>query len=298
MTVCVTGLTGFLGAHIGMALLDQGLAVRGVVRTPSKGAWLAERGVTFAAAELSDVDALTAGFQGADVVVANAALSVRDRKPPLQEYLDANLTGTETVLRAAARAGVRRVVYISSTAVYRVRLGQVMGEDAEQVTQRTATRSLSRVTTNWRYALSKQLGEARAWALARELDLELTTLRPGPIYGSRDHKVTAGYRAKLQKRVLLVPTVRLPHVHAGDVAQAVCGAIDNRGSIGRAYNTAGNSVSLLRILRAARSALGSNTALVPLWVPLGAEFSDARAEAELGYRSRPVEEGMVEAFGG
>ena len=64
-------------------------------------------------------------------------------------------------------------------------------------------------------------------------------LRPGPIYGSGDHKLTRSYARLMERRLVPAPAVELPHVHARDVAEAACGALANPGSSGRAYDITG-----------------------------------------------------------
>ena len=74
-TIAVTGATGFLGSHIALELLTRGAKVQAVVRSPEKGAWLAERGVTFAKADLMDKAALTSAFKGVDAIISNSLSS-------------------------------------------------------------------------------------------------------------------------------------------------------------------------------------------------------------------------------
>ncbi len=290
----MTGATGFLGGYLCEELLARGASVRAVVRSPGKAGWLEGLGARIEPGELGDEDSLVRAFEGADAVVANAALSVRGEDPPLSAYEEANVEGCAGQLRAAARAGVRRVVLISTLGVYRVRLGVLMAEDHEQTSEASARWGLSRWTTNWKYCLSKQRGEARAWELAEALGLELTALRPGPIYGGRDHKLTAGYRRKLEGPVALAATIGVPHVHAGDVAQACAGALGNPASAGRAYNVAGPRTSPYQALSALAQALGSSCRVIPIPLPLGVDFDDSRAARDLAFAPRNIAQGMLE----
>ena len=74
LPVALTGATGFLGSHIAEALLAAGLPVRGVVRNPEKGAWLAAKGMALRRADLAETDAMTSAFGGSQLLIANAAL--------------------------------------------------------------------------------------------------------------------------------------------------------------------------------------------------------------------------------
>ena len=116
-TVAVTGATGFLGRYIVDALLGRGAHVIGVVRNPERVPGLAGRGVELRRADLAEGDRLAAGFAGAAAVVSNAALfSLRNAR--WDDHQRANVRGTANVFDAAVAAVVRRVVHVSSVAVY------------------------------------------------------------------------------------------------------------------------------------------------------------------------------------
>ena len=299
--VVVTGATGFLGSHIALALAAAGAEVVGAVRTPEKGAWLERRGVRLVAADLTDKASLTAAFRGAHAIVSNAAMGGHD--DDLAAYERVNCQGVRDLFDAAREASVSRVVHISSTAVYRTRLFAKMTEDAEGYDPDKRRFNWSDATTNWRYTRTKTLSERIAWERARAHGIALTTLRPGPIYGSRDVKATAHLRASLlEHRLKTVPTVGVPWVHAGDVANAVVAALANPASEGKAYNIAGPAVSQYRFMRARRAALaagGERVAfLLPVPLPVWVRYDTSAAERDLGFTSRPLEEGVREAVGG
>ncbi|TNF27790.1 MAG: SDR family NAD(P)-dependent oxidoreductase [Deltaproteobacteria bacterium] len=294
VTVAVTGATGFVGSHIALELAARGMRVVGVVRSPEKGRWMAPHGVTLVHGDLTDRDSLATAFAGADVVVSNAALG--SRQGEMADFERVNRDGTAHVFDAAHAAGVRRVVHISTVAVYRTRLYRAMTEDARPYDTERRRFNWSDLTTDWRYARTKTLAERVAWERARAHGIALTCLRPGPVYGSRDPKATADLVRSLDRRVRMAPTVGVPWVHAGDVAMAVVGALDNPSSAGRAYNVAGPPVSLYRVLSAMKRALDKPTLLVPVPVPIWVRFDTAAAERDLGFTARPLAEGIAEAM--
>src|SRR5438093_1079855 len=137
--VAVTGATGFLGRYITDVLLARGAHVIGVVRNPGRVPELAARGVELRQADLAERDRLAQGFAGAQAVVSNAALfSLRNRS--WEDHHRANIQGTENVFGALADAGVKRVVHVSSVAVYRAHGPPVAGA-AQQLLQRDRRRS-------------------------------------------------------------------------------------------------------------------------------------------------------------
>ena len=100
--------------------------------------------------------------------------------------------------------------------------------------------------------------------------------------------------------VAFAPTARLPHVHAGDVALAAHGALNNPASAGRAYNVTGPSQSVFSILRSLRRARGGGGVIVPVFAPVSIGFDDTAAERDLGFAPRSFDEaaaGLVAAAG-
>ena len=116
--IAVTGATGFLGRYLVDALLGHHAKVVGVVRNPDRVPQLAARGVELRKADLASRPDLAKGFAGVDAIVSNAALfSLRNQS--WDEHIRTNVDGTRNVFAAAIDAGVKRVVHVSSVAVYR-----------------------------------------------------------------------------------------------------------------------------------------------------------------------------------
>jgi nucleoside-diphosphate-sugar epimerase len=293
MRVAITGATGFLGSHLAQVLAARGVDVVGVVRDPAKGAWLESERIALRKADLADPEALADAFSGVDAVVANAALAAGWARPSDREFLDANVVGTANTLAAARAAGVRRVVYVSTIAVYQTRAFRPMDEDHPQIDPDRPAWALSHLTTDPRYARTKAAAERTAWAAAAEGDLALTALRPGPIYGPRDGKLTARYGRWMARPVAFAPTAGIPHVHAADVARAAAAALETPASIGQAYNLGGASVSPYRVLVAWRRHAGGGARVVPVPTPVSVRVDDRRAARTLGFAPCPIEDGIA-----
>ncbi|MCO4743979.1 MAG: SDR family NAD(P)-dependent oxidoreductase [Proteobacteria bacterium] len=288
-TLAVTGATGFLGSHIAIELAKAGARVIGVVRTPSRGQWLTDaHGVEFIAADLTDPASLTKAFAGVDAVISNAALAGRGKH--YDDYYRANVTGTENVLNATAAADVSRMVAVSTVGIYQTQLRGPNNEDTPMIEGQS--RAISQMFTDWRYSATKAEAERRAWQLAEAHDIGLTTIRPGPIYGERDDKLTTRYARAMNRRIVFAPTLKLPHVHAGDVAIAIRSALERPHSVGRAYNIVGDNYSPHRVARTWRGLAGRGPVIVPLPVPLAARFDDSRARRELDFKPRSLADGL------
>ena len=293
--VVVTGATGFLGSHITRALLDRGAHVVGAVRTPSKGAWLEALGAEMVSADLTDKNSLAVAFAGADAVVNNAGLSTREGSPSFQDFKDANRTGVRNVVDAMAQAQVKRLVHISTVAVYKPKLLRENDENAAKLIDGVPL-AWTYLVTPWRYSLSKAQGERLLWDAAKAAGLDVTVLRPGPIYGSRDAKLTTRYANAMQRKVQPAPTFALPHVHAGDVGVAVAGALHNADSVGQAYNVTGKPVSPFKALKTWKKLTGKGPVLLPIPLPVWVDYDDGAAERDLGFTCRGIEAGLREVL--
>jgi dihydroflavonol-4-reductase len=167
----VTGGTGFLGRAIVERLVGNGEPVRALARSEASARALAELGAEPVRGDVLDLDALTSAMRGCDLVYHAAganAFCVRDPSP----MFEVNVEGSRTVVSAAARAGVRRVVYTSSAAT----LGEASGTiGAEESPHRGWFLS--------NYERSKFEAEQAAFAVARETGVELVCLNPASVQG-------------------------------------------------------------------------------------------------------------------
>ena len=289
--IAVTGATGFLGRYIVDVLLARGAHVIGVVRNPGKVPELAARGVELRTADLAERDRLAAGFANADAVVSNAALfSLTNRS--WADHERANIEGTRNVLGACADAGVRRVVHVSSVAVYGLLARGRLDEEAPQLG--TDTRRMP-----WNaYPLSKALSEQEAWRLAGEHGIALTTVRPCTIYGAFDPNFMPVFKRITTLPLSIRPVfMRMSYVYAGDVAEGIALALEHDASAGRAFNLTGDGESWQDLTDAWRAAGGTTPWLaLPIPIPMTPRFDSSRAKRELGWRPRPLVDGLRETF--
>jgi nucleoside-diphosphate-sugar epimerase len=117
MLYAISGGAGFLGLHLARRLLADGHQVRTLDVAPLDDPEL-EAAVEELQGDVRDRDRVARLVADADIVVhAAAALPIQASRDSIRSV---NVTGTEHVLQAGRAAGAKRVVFISSTAVYGV----------------------------------------------------------------------------------------------------------------------------------------------------------------------------------
>lgn len=165
----ITGATGFIGGHVARRLRAEGYAVRCLVRATSDTSRLAGLGVELARGDLTDGRSVEAALAGCSHVVHCGALVSDWATVP--EIRRVNVAGTRAVVAAAAAAGVRRLVHVSTTDVY----GHPGGRGVEEtyVPGRFA---------NW-YAETKREAERQVAGVPSVM------LRPATVYGPGSREV-------------------------------------------------------------------------------------------------------------
>ena len=164
-TIAVTGGTGFLGRRLVLELLERGYAVRALSRgEPSP--WAKLPTVEYVGCDLGDSvspDLLA----GCECVIHAAAATAGGYETHEKDSIDA----TRHVIEAAAEAGVRKVVYVSSLAVIDGKGLKQLDENSPLLTGREAGP----------YAWGKATAEAEGARVSSELGVPFRIVRPGPI---------------------------------------------------------------------------------------------------------------------
>jgi nucleoside-diphosphate-sugar epimerase len=218
MKVLVTGGTGFVGHHLIDALLRRGDSVTALIRTPSKAAGLAERGVRLVAGDLGDTASMAAAARHQDVVYHLAGLVTARNEA---EFLAVNRDGAARLAAAAAGVSQARIVLVSSMAAAGpvARGGRLIGtEPAHPVTA---------------YGRSKLAGEEAIKAGP----LPWTIVRPPAVYGPFDAEMFRLFKAA---KLGVVPLFgdgaqELSLVYGPDLASALVAAGASPATTGGTY---------------------------------------------------------------
>ena len=173
-TILVTGACGFIGRFVSERLLADGWLVRGSVRVAADAGRLVPGVHPVPTGPIGPHTDWSAALSGVDCIVHLAARVhvMRDETAdPLSEFRTVNADGTETLARQAARAGVRRFVFLSTIGVH--------GDSSES---RSFTETDAPAPYN-PYSVSKLEAEQRLGLACSESGLEAVILRPPLVYG-------------------------------------------------------------------------------------------------------------------
>ncbi len=315
----VTGAAGFVGSALVRAFLAAGFPLRALVRMASPRANLAGLDIESVEGDICDAASVAAAMAGVRYV-AHAAADYRLWTPDRDALMRTNVEGTRTVMRAALRAGVERIVYTSSVATLAPRAD---GHAADE------TSPLSEIAAIGAYKRSKVAAERLVEAMIAGDALPAVIVHPSTPIGPRDIRPTPTGRmilAAAQGRIPAFVDTGLNLVHVDDVAAGHLAALA-RGKIGGHYILGGDNVLLadllaqialmvgrrpprLRLPRAPLYPLAAVAEMIaavtgrePLLTLDGLRmarrhmfFSSAKAERELHYVARPWIEGLRDAI--
>ncbi len=321
MLAFVTGATGFLGSHVARVLAAQGADLRLLVRPTSDLRNIEDLRAERVLGDLRDPGSIERAVAGCEVVFHVAAdyrLWVRD---PEQMYRS-NVEGTRTLLAAARKQGVRRVVYTSSVAT----MGFTSNGHARRLTDEDSPVSLADMIGH--YKRSKFMAEQVAFEAA-QAGADVVVVNPTTPIGERDVKPTPTGRIVLdflKRKFPAYVETGLNLVDATECARGHVLALE-KGKAGQRYILGGENLTLKQILDrlAAITGLKSPTVRLPYVfafatgvvdemvtgrllrrepratidaVRMGKKMmfvSSAKAERELGWQTVPVDEALRRA---
>jgi dihydroflavonol-4-reductase len=315
----VTGATGFLGSHVARVLAEQGAELRLLVRPTSDLRNICDLNADRVVGDLRDPASIEKALQGCDVVFHVAAdyrLWVRGRDS--SEMYRSNVEGTRSLLEAARKQGVRRVVYTSSVATmgFTSHTSSNNGKVADEQSPVGIADMIGH------YKRSKFMAEQVAVEAARS-GIDVVIVNPTTPIGERDIKPTPTGRIVvdfLKRKFPAYVETGLNLVDATECARGHVQALE-KGRSGERYILGGENLTLKEILDrlAAIAGLPSPTVKLPYFVALAAGVVDemvtgrllgrepratidavrmgrkkmfvssAKAERELGWRTVPVD---------
>jgi dihydroflavonol-4-reductase len=308
MRVCITGATGFVGAHVAKALAERGDEVRVAYRNPDKLDAL--KGVEFrrTKADVLDFKALRRAVKGSEVLFHTAGYV---GSSPAEHVWQLNAHAPVNAVEAAAAEGVKRVVVTSTISA----IGPANGRPADESTE---------YPESWMglaYPDSKHEGERAALEAGERHGVEVVVVNPAYVLGvpvnteQKGENSTRTVGNYLRGRLPAVIDAPMNFVDVEDVAHGHLVAAD-KGKPGERYILGGQNMPWADLI--ARIADISDVHYPVMILPravatvarirealglpgimsnegyelMGQEwrFSSRKAERELGYRTRTIDE--------
>ncbi|HZU72774.1 MAG TPA: NAD-dependent epimerase/dehydratase family protein [Acidimicrobiales bacterium] len=299
MFALVTGGAGFIGSNLVDALLAAGWSVRVLDDLSTGRSSDVPEAAEMLTGDVSDADAVRKAVDGVDVVFHQAALRavLRSVEDPLSTD-HVNTHGTLTVLKSAADAGVRRVIYASSSSVY--------GGSSTLPTPESAP-----LMPRSPYAVSKLSGEHYCRVFWELTGLETVALRYFNVYGPRQ-RPDSQYAAVIPLFIDALRRGQPPMVH-GDGRQTrdftfitdvvacniLAATAPASACAGKAYNVAGGKPwSLLELIELLAEAMGVDPPVARHGPPRAGDVRHTAADvaaaiSDLGHRAKvPFPEGL------
>ncbi|MDB4876785.1 MAG: NAD-dependent epimerase/dehydratase [Gemmatimonadetes bacterium] len=213
MKVLVTGGTGVIGESSVRALHRRGHTVRVLSRHAGRGEQWWPEGVDGWPGDVSNEKSIRGAAEGCDVVLHIAGIV--DEQPPTRTFQSVNIDGTRYVVLEAERAGVKRVVFVSSLGAERGRSG---------------------------YHKSKCVAEDVVRAFSREW----VVVRPGAVYGPGDENISMLLR--MVRSLPVIPTIgdgeqKFQPIWHEDLAEVLALAVDRSDVRCRVLEVAGPEVT-------------------------------------------------------
>jgi dihydroflavonol-4-reductase len=314
--VFVTGGTGFIGGEVVRQLRGRGDEVVCLVRNPDKATKLNELGCDLVSGDLGDEAALRKGMEGCDAAIHAAAMYEvgipAKQRPAMWE---ANVAGTERVMKVALEAKLPRIVYVSTVGIF--------GNTHKQVVDESYENPETDFTSY--YEETKLEAHKIVQRMIDEQDLPAVIVQPGGVYGPEDTSQVADllkefFAGKLP--LMPFPELGICLSHVEDIAGGILLALD-KGKLGETYVISGPVTTMREAIEMVAKVSGRKapkrdlpTGLMKAMIPIGPLVGKVmgqppnlrelissadnvtfwasydKAQRDLGYSPRGMEEGL------
>lgn len=317
MKAFVTGGTGLIGRSVVRQLIERGYQVNALARSALGADSLRRLGASVTLGDITNVESMRQGMRGSDVVFHIAA--IYEYTPEgIAQCESVNVAGTRNVLELAFELNVPRIIYTSTVAVF----GDTHGElpDESHFAEGPFLSEYDRTKWLAHYEVAEPLIAGGA---------PIIIVMPGAVYGPGDSSWLAEMMRLFHRGLLPIlpgPETTLTYAYVDDVAEGHILAAE-KGRIGECYILAGPAVPLGEMVDFWAQLTGKRPPLaavparfVSALSPLAGRLQPAlslpqtfsgelvgslgvsyagrsdKARAELGWRPRPLQTGMLETF--
>ncbi len=251
--VGVTGAAGFVGSHLVRYLVSREFKVRVLVhRSPlAEDIRDHERIETFHGS-INDGKGVDKFLKGADILF-HLASALGSRVISEAAFFRINREGTDTVMQAAARSGIKKVVHFSSAGVYGKTSGRIPLKEADPCFPVDV------------YERSKLAGEEAARRYADRLDISV--IRPGWVYGEGDRRTFKLIKQIHSGLFFIAGSGRIKHspIYIGDLVRTALLTAE-KGKRGEIYNAGSEVATVEEMVNTIAAVLGKK--IFPLKVPM------------------------------
>ncbi|HLY38057.1 MAG TPA: SDR family oxidoreductase [Candidatus Binatia bacterium] len=287
----VTGANGHVGNNLCRELLARGRRVRAMIRASADAAPLAGLDVEIVRGDIMDPASTAAAVQGCARVFHTAAGFLMWSNDPERDIIRPSVDGTRHVMEAAARAGVEKVVYTSSSGT----IGHSSSPD--QIFDETH----SNTEPHTHYLRGKIAAENEAFAIARRTGVAMTSIHPGLILGPRFWKPSESVAQIVQFVNQGAPVYFDGGFSVVDVEDVARGAVlaMEKGRNGERYILAGENITVKQLFDTMAELTGLRAPGLKLPVPVLRVAAGAMELVSKLTGQRPmIDRSQVDEFGG
>ena len=261
--VLVTGANGHVGYALTKLLVERGYNVRASVRNKNdqeKTLPLSKLDIDLVELDLMEPKTIDSAMDGIDGLFQVAAVYKSWAKNPEEEIINPSIIGGINALESANRAGVRKVVFTSSTAA----IGR-SGPEGRALTG-----------DNWNYeskhpySYAKTEAEKRAWDFVKNKEMKLVVVNPTAVIGPYFHRHTPStimFDKILKGELKMLPPQTFGYVDVRDVALGHLKAYENKHAEGRHILCTAclDGFGLMKIIRELEPELKLPEKIAPMW---------------------------------
>ncbi len=244
--VLVTGISGYIGQHCAAELLKSGYAVRGSVRSLSKTEEVSKGiknvidpkgNLEFCELDLTLDKGWDKAMEGCDYLLHVASPFVTSQPKDENDLIKPAVEGTQRALKAAKKAGIKRVVLTSSMVAM---MGDASG--TIEINQDSWTNVNAKHISA--YLKSKTLAEKSAWDFINNQQgkekLELVVVNPGPVYGptlsgNLSGESMSAYKNIITGKMPMLPKAAINMSDVRDIAKIHVQALENKKANGKRF---------------------------------------------------------------
>jgi dihydroflavonol-4-reductase len=240
--ILITGASGSLGQQLVYELIKAGIKPIVQVRPLSDCTYINSQGLEKRTADLRRKDQIAQLVDGIDYVIHSAAL-VDFRQDRLTQFAGINTMGALYLFNAAAKAGVKRFLHVSTVAAVGGIKRSTAGKDIDyMLVNEDSEYNLGNLKIP--YFMTKRAAEDELFNAAKDVDMELVMVNPSIIVAPSRNENEYDKVSKFFNK-LIIPSIPI-RVNMVDVRDVAAGTwlVLNKGKNGQRYILAGDNIKI------------------------------------------------------